>query len=347
MFESLIVQFSNLLKKAEAQDAVLRDLSKRKEGIVEIATAGPIIALFKEARGLLNDIPEYNYHCDPFSARSQIAMLTTKIASAVQQLQADEVAYSERNKLRVPFDKALTLLKARGSEGAGFQDSYIVRADEDVQRWLTDVARTFARIFATSWHVQQFEQRMKEQVGGESEAQAAKRALHYLQEVIEDLFLCEPAELENEQGEAVLTARGQSEKIFIGHGGSLVWLKLRMFLCEKLHLNCDEFTDESPAGIGTTARLQSMLDAARFAFLLMTSEDIHADGTTHARENVIHEAGLFQGRLGFGRAIILLEDGCAEFSNIHGLGQIRFPKGNIDAVFERIREVLRREHVIV
>ena len=57
----------------------------------------------------------------------------------------------------------------------------------------------------------------------------------------------------------------------------------------------------------------------------MTAEDEHSDGTTHARENVVHEAGLFQGKLGFSKAIILLEEGCKEFSNIEGLGQIRFP----------------------
>jgi predicted nucleotide-binding protein len=39
--------------------------------------------------------------------------------------------------------------------------------------------------------------------------------------------------------------------------------------------------------------------------------------------NVVHEAGLFQGRLGFTRAIIMLEEGCEEFSNIEGLGQLR------------------------
>ena len=81
------------------------------------------------------------------------------------------------------------------------------------------------------------------------------------------------------------------------------------------------------------------------AFLVCTAEDEHADSTQHARENVVHEAGLFQGRLGFERAIILLEEGCAEFSNIHGLGQIRFPKGNISAVFEEIRTVLEREGI--
>jgi predicted nucleotide-binding protein len=51
------------------------------------------------------------------------------------------------------------------------------------------------------------------------------------------------------------------------------------------------------------------------------------------RMNVIHEAGLFQGRLGFTRAIVMLEEGCEEFSNIEGLGQIRFPNNNIKAAF--------------
>ena len=78
----------------------------------------------------------------------------------------------------------------------------------------------------------------------------------------------------------------------------------------------------------------------------MTAEDELADGSTQARMNVIHEVGLFQGRLGFTKAIVLLEDGCQEFSNIQGLGQIRFPKDNIAAKFEEIRQVLEREGVI-
>ncbi|MGH2442129.1 MAG: TIR domain-containing protein, partial [Chloroflexota bacterium] len=65
-----------------------------------------------------------------------------------------------------------------------------------------------------------------------------------------------------------------------------------------------------------------------------------------ARRNVIHEAGLFQGRLGFERAIILLEEGCEEFSNIHGLGQLRFPRGRISAVFDDVRRVLEREGLL-
>jgi len=101
------------------------------------------------------------------------------------------------------------------------------------------------------------------------------------------------------------------------------------------------------AGIATANRLEQMLNDAAFAFLVLTAEDEQPDGTVNARLNVIHEAGLFQGRLGFERAIIMLEEGCNEFSNIHGLGQLRFPKGRISAEFEEIRRVLEREKIIV
>ena len=82
------------------------------------------------------------------------------------------------------------------------------------------------------------------------------------------------------------------------------------------------------------------------ALLVLTAEDQRADRVLQARQNVIHEAGLFQARLGWKRAVVLLEEGCDEFSNIHGLGQIRFPAGNIAAAFEKVRAVLEREEMI-
>ena len=156
--------------------------------------------------------------------------------------------------------------------------------------------------------------------------------------------ICEQLELYDEPSYIPQSTIG--DKIFIGHGHSLIWRELKDFISERLELSCDEFNRVSTAGIGTKERLKGMLDQACMAFLVLTAEDEQTDGTLHARENVIHEAGLFQGRLGFEKAIILLEEGCEEFSNIHGLGQIRFPKGNIKAAFEEIREVLEREGVI-
>ncbi|UNH22797.1 TIR domain-containing protein [Moellerella wisconsensis] len=137
-----------------------------------------------------------------------------------------------------------------------------------------------------------------------------------------------------------------SNNIFIGHGRSHLWRELKDFIKDKLQLSYDEFNRVPVAGTTNIARLQQMLEQASFAFLIMTAEDELNDGKMQARMNVIHEVGLFQGRLGFEKAIILLEEGCEEFSNINGLGQIRFPKGNISAISEKIREVLERENII-
>ncbi len=134
--------------------------------------------------------------------------------------------------------------------------------------------------------------------------------------------------------------------VFIGHGRSPVWRELKDFLSDRLGLNWEEFNRESTAGIATTERLVQMLRSARFAFLIMTAEDEHADASLHARENVIHEVGLFQGKLGLRRSIILLEEGCSTFSNIHGLTYISFPRGRVGAAFEEVRRVLEREQLI-
>lgn len=134
--------------------------------------------------------------------------------------------------------------------------------------------------------------------------------------------------------------------VFIGHGRSTAWRDLKDFIQDRLRLPWDEFNRVPIAGVTNIARLSQMLDESAIAFLIMTAEDEQFDGKLHARMNVIHEAGLFQGRLGFERAIVLLEEGCEEFSNIQGLGQIRFPIGNIRAVFEDIRQVLERESLV-
>jgi predicted nucleotide-binding protein len=119
---------------------------------------------------------------------------------------------------------------------------------------------------------------------------------------------------------------------------------LKDFIEDRLHLPVDEFNQVPVPGMAVVDRLRQMLDNAGFAFLVMTGEDEQADGKLRARENVVHEVGLFQGRLGFNRAIVLLEQECEEFSNIHGLGQIRFPRDHISAAFEEIRAVLEREN---
>ncbi len=139
------------------------------------------------------------------------------------------------------------------------------------------------------------------------------------------------------------TTRVQGQSVFIGHGRAALWRELKDFIQDRLHLPWEEFNRVPVAGVTNTARLAQMLDSSGIAFLILTAEDERTDGSVAARQNVVHEAGLFQGRLDFARAIVLLEEGCEEFSNIHGLGHIRFPHGRIQAAFEDVRRVLERE----
>ncbi|HEX7724102.1 MAG TPA: TIR domain-containing protein [Pyrinomonadaceae bacterium] len=101
--------------------------------------------------------------------------------------------------------------------------------------------------------------------------------------------------------------RASGDKVFIGHGRSVVWRDLKDFVQDRLGLSLDEFNRIPIAGITNIARLSQMLDEAAIAFIILTAEDELADGKLQARMNVVHEAGLFQGRLGFTRSIILLE----------------------------------------
>jgi predicted nucleotide-binding protein len=124
-------------------------------------------------------------------------------------------------------------------------------------------------------------------------------------------------------------------------------------MAQALHLSAKdhdlgviEFNSSSPAGISTTDHLQGMLDQADFAFLILTAEDEQATGEFNPRMNVVHEAGLFQGKLGFRKAILFLEEGCREFSNVRGLTHIPFARGKIEAQFHEATRVLKREKLI-
>lgn len=131
--------------------------------------------------------------------------------------------------------------------------------------------------------------------------------------------------------------------IFIGHGRSQLWRDLKDHLQDKHNYKIEAYEVGARAGHTIRDILENMLIRSSFAILVLTGEDEIADGKLHARQNVIHETGLFQGRLGFNKAITLLEEGAEEFSNIHGIEQIRFSKGNIKETFGDVIATINRE----
>jgi predicted nucleotide-binding protein len=122
-------------------------------------------------------------------------------------------------------------------------------------------------------------------------------------------------------------------RIFIGHGLSPLWRDLKDHLAERHGLKVEAYETGSRAGHTVRDVLEGMLDRSSLALLVLTGDDETNDGRLRARQNVIHETGLFQGRLGFSKAIALIEDGVEGFSNMHGINQIQFSKGNIREAF--------------
>lgn len=121
------------------------------------------------------------------------------------------------------------------------------------------------------------------------------------------------------------------------------WKELKDHLHEQHGYEVEAYETGARAGHEIRDVLEEMLGKVSFAVLVMTGEDGVECGMMRARQNVVHELGLFQGRLGFTKAIVLLEENTEEFSNLHGVHQIRYRKGNIRETFGDVIATLRRE----
>lgn len=139
------------------------------------------------------------------------------------------------------------------------------------------------------------------------------------------------------------TVEAVAPVVFIGHGRSEDWRKVKDHLQDKHHYTVNAYEVGARAGHTIRDVLDEMLTTSSFAVLMMTAEDETGDGQLRARQNVVHEAGLFQGRLGFHRAIAVVVEGVEVFSNLDGVQQLRYPPGGVESTFGDILATLRRE----
>jgi predicted nucleotide-binding protein len=134
--------------------------------------------------------------------------------------------------------------------------------------------------------------------------------------------------------------------VFVGHGRSRLWARVQVYLEQEIGVKVVTFESETRVGESIVPILETMLAEAGLAVLILTAEDETAEGGIRARQNVIHEAGLFQGRLGFKRAVLLVQDGIEEFTNVAGLQYIAFSGDNIEETFYELQRVLKREQMV-
>jgi predicted nucleotide-binding protein len=139
------------------------------------------------------------------------------------------------------------------------------------------------------------------------------------------------------------SANAADVTVFIGHGRNKQWEDLKQHLQDKHQLQVVSYETGARAGHTIRDVLDSMAKESSIALLVLTGEDKTQEGLIRARQNVIHECGLFQGRLGFDRAILLVEQGVELASNFDGVQQLRFKKGPISGVFGDVLATIKRE----
>lgn len=177
-----------------------------------------------------------------------------------------------------------------------------------------------------------------------------------LQHLYESLARYEMSELDTGVTESVVPPReatvtrsnkvAKPPAIFVGHGHGDLYLRVVTYLTRRLNLEVDYFEDEVRAGYTNLEVVQNMLNKASFAVVVATADDATDEGKIRARQNVVHEIGLFQGKLGFRKVAVLRQNGTEEFSNLAGYQELRFDKNDINSKFEDLRQMLVREGVL-
>jgi predicted nucleotide-binding protein len=129
-------------------------------------------------------------------------------------------------------------------------------------------------------------------------------------------------------------------RVFITHGNTDEWRKVQPFIEKDVKLATMELAQEYNGGQTIIEKLFANGDKCDSAVIVMTGDDVGGDGKPHARENVMHEIGFFQGRYGRGRVIVLHEEGVNIPSNLFGVIYSAFPKGTVEACFHLLQREL-------
>jgi predicted nucleotide-binding protein len=135
-------------------------------------------------------------------------------------------------------------------------------------------------------------------------------------------------------------------RVFISHGRSLDWTKVQPYIERDLKVRTLELAQEPNMGRSVLGKLDEETRKCTYAVIVMTGDDTNADGQLVARQNVLHEIGFLQARLGLSAVCLLHEEGTELFSNIHGLVYVPFPKGTVEATFGIILRELKAAGVI-
>ncbi|MGF7239335.1 MAG: PfkB family carbohydrate kinase [Frankia sp.] len=135
--------------------------------------------------------------------------------------------------------------------------------------------------------------------------------------------------------------------IFIAHGGDPQWLAVKDYLEQEFAAPIYSFESGVWGSSQISSVLNEYLSVCSLAICVLTVEDLIERGRGFARQNVVHELGLFQGRYGQDRVIILVEEGCQFLPDIGSTPPLNFARKAIKQTFWSVKEELLRKGIRV
>jgi sugar/nucleoside kinase (ribokinase family) len=142
-------------------------------------------------------------------------------------------------------------------------------------------------------------------------------------------------------------SRSRASGIFISHGQNPEWFAVQRFVEGRFESPVYSFESASWGGHEVSEALSKYLERCSLCVCILTAEDMTDDGRWFARQSVIHEIGLFQGKHGFDRVILLVEEGCDFVPQAAASCAVYFPHNRINHTFYQLAETIRAHGVPV
>jgi hypothetical protein len=129
--------------------------------------------------------------------------------------------------------------------------------------------------------------------------------------------------------------------VFIAHNDDAQWDVVHRFLEQECGVAVYSLSLDVP-GEELADQMRRYLSRCGFAVCVLSASS-GAGADRHADHSVVHQAGILQGRYGFARVAMLVEEGCEMFSNVAGLIRFDFRAGHVETTFWQLERMLRRE----
>lgn len=143
------------------------------------------------------------------------------------------------------------------------------------------------------------------------------------------------------RGRLVESSANDLFKVFLGHGGDDQWRVLRDALRDGHGFEVEAYEAQVRTGQVIRDVVEGMIATSHAAVLVLTRVDEMKDGSWRGRQNVVHEIGYAQARLGWDRVVVVVEEGVEIPSNLDGTMQVRYRRGQISSIEGQVAAALR------